>query len=67
MPVEIAQVLYDLAGALGLCRCTVRIIGLSDDRFRKNVTWVLNQSWIDVRLRPVFFEALRRLDEGQRS
>jgi hypothetical protein len=67
MPVEIAQVLYDLAGALGLCRCTVRIIGLSDDRFRKNVTWVLNQSWIDARLRPVFFEALRRLGEGQRS
>jgi DNA-directed RNA polymerase specialized sigma24 family protein len=67
MPVEIAQVLYDLAGALGLCRCGVRIIGLSDDRFRKNVTWVLNQPWIDAKLRPVFFEALRRLGEGPGS
>ncbi len=61
MPVEVAQVLYDLAGALALCRCGTRIIGLSDDRFRKNVTWVLNQSWIDTRLRPVFFDALKKL------
>ena len=55
MPVEVAQVLYDLAGALALCRCGARIIGLSDDRYRKNVAWVLNQSWLDTRLRPVFF------------
>ena len=58
MPVEVAQVLYDLAGSLALCRCGSRIIGLSDDRFRKNVAWVLNQPWIDTRLRPVLFEAL---------
>ena len=62
MPVEVAQVLYDLAGSLALCRCQARIIGLSDDRFRKNVVWVLNQSWIDARLRPVFFDALKQLD-----
>ena len=62
MPVEVAQVLYDLAGSLALCRCGSRIIGLSDERFRKNVTWVLNQSWIDTRLRPVLFEALKQLD-----
>ena len=61
MPVEVAQVLYDLAGSLALCRCGTRIIGLSDERFRKNVTWVLNQPWIDTRLRPVFFEALKQL------
>jgi hypothetical protein len=68
MPIEIAQVLYDLAGALALCRCGVRIIGLSDDRFRKNVTWVLNQPWIDSGvLRPVFFEALRRLGGPQQT
>ena len=30
MPVEIAQVLYDLAGALALTRCGARVIGLSD-------------------------------------
>ena len=58
MPVEVAQVLYDLAGSLALCRCGSRIIGLSDERFRKNVAWVLNQPWIDTRLRPVLFEAL---------
>jgi hypothetical protein len=62
MPVEVAQVLYDLAGSLALCRCATRIIGLSDERFRKNVAWVLNQSWIDTRLRPVFFDALKKLD-----
>jgi hypothetical protein len=67
MPVEIAQVLYDLAGALGMCRCGVQVFGLSDDRYRKNVTWVLNQPWIDTRLRPVFFDALRRLGEGKGS
>jgi hypothetical protein len=61
MPVEVAQVLYDLAGALALCRCGARIIGLTDERFRKNVNWVLNQSWIDTRLRPVFFDALKKL------
>jgi hypothetical protein len=62
MPVEVAQVLYDLAGSLALCRCEARIIGLSDERFRKNVAWVLNQPWIDTRLRPVFFDALKKLD-----
>jgi Sigma-70 region 2 len=61
MPVEVAQVLYDLAGSLALSRCGARIIGLTDDRFRKNVTWVLNQSWIDTGLRPVFYDALKRL------
>ena len=61
MPVEVAQVLYDVAGALALCRCGSRIIGLSDERFRKNVAWVLNQPWIDTRLRPVLFEALKQL------
>jgi len=61
MPVEVAQVIYDLAGALALSRCGARIVGLSDDRFRKNLTWVLKQSWIDPRLRPVFLSALDRL------
>jgi hypothetical protein len=61
MPVEVAQVLYDLAGSLALCRCGSRIIGLSDERFRKNVDWVLKQPWIDTRLRPVLVEALKKL------
>ncbi len=67
MPLEVAQVLYDLAGALALCRCGVRIIGLSDERYRKNVAWVLNQSWLDTRLRPVFFGALKKLEGTPRS
>jgi hypothetical protein len=61
MPFEIAQVLYNLSGALALTRCEARIIGLSDDQFHKNITWVLNQTWLDARLRPVFFTALSRL------
>jgi hypothetical protein len=65
MPVEVAQVLYDLAGSLALCRCGNRIIGLSDERFRKNVAWVLNQSWIDTRLRPVLVDALKKLGQGR--
>ncbi len=62
MPPEIAQVLYDLAGALALCHCGVRIIGLSDGRFRKNIAWALDQSWLDARLRPAFAAALKKLD-----
>jgi hypothetical protein len=61
MPFEIAQVLYNLAGALALVRCDARIIGLRDGQYRKNLTWVLSQSWLDPRLRPVFFAALSRL------
>ncbi len=61
MPVEIAQVLYNLAGALALTRGEARIIGLDDAQYRKNVAWVLNQTWLDARLRPAFFAALSRL------
>ena len=61
MPFEIAQVLYNLAGALALTRCDARIIGLHDAQYRKNVSWVLNQSWLDARLRPIFFAALSQL------
>jgi hypothetical protein len=61
MPFEIAQVLYNLAGALALTRCDARIIGLSDGQFRKNLAWVLNQPWLDARLRPIFFAALTQL------
>jgi DNA-directed RNA polymerase specialized sigma24 family protein len=61
MPFEIAQVLYNLAGALALTRCNARIIGLGDDQYRKNLTWALSQSWLDARLRPVFFAAITQI------
>jgi hypothetical protein len=61
MPFEVAQVLYNLAGALALTRCAARIIGLRDEQYRKNLAWVLGQPWLDARLRPVFFAALSRL------
>jgi DNA-directed RNA polymerase specialized sigma24 family protein len=64
LPFEVAQVLYNLAGALALCRCDARIIGLGDDQYRKNITWVLNQPWLDARLRPLFQTALSRLRTG---
>jgi len=67
MPVEIAQVLYNLAGALALSRCHARIIGLGDDQYRKNLTWVLNQPWLDTKLIPVFLAALQELDVARRS
>jgi len=67
MPVEVAQVLYNLAGALALTRCGTRIIGLGDDRYRKNVSWVLKQSWLDTKLRPVFVAALKELDVARGS
>jgi DNA-directed RNA polymerase specialized sigma24 family protein len=63
MPLEIAQVLYNLAGALALTRCQARIIGLADDRYRKNVLWMLSQPWLDARLRPVFFAVLKQLGQ----
>ena len=62
MPVEIAQVLYDLAAVLALSRCGARVIGLSDERYRKNVFWLLSQPWLDSRLRPVFSAAIEYLD-----
>ena len=61
MPLEIAQVIYDLAGALALIHCDHRIVGLSDERYRKNVHWLLNQPWLDSRLRPVFVAALKKI------
>ncbi len=61
MPVDVARVLYNLAGALALTRCDARIVGLGDDQFRKNLGWVLNQAWLDARLRPVFFAAQSQL------
>jgi DNA-directed RNA polymerase specialized sigma24 family protein len=61
MPLEIAQVLYNLAGSLALTRSQARIIGLADERYRKNVVWMLNQPWLDTRLRPVFFAVLKQL------
>jgi hypothetical protein len=45
----------------------VRIIGLGDERYRRNVAWVLNQSWLDTSLRPVFSEALKRLESVPKS
>jgi hypothetical protein len=66
MPPEIAQILYDVAGALALNHCGVRISGLSDDRFRKNITWALHQPWLDATLRPTFVRALKQL-ESQRD
>jgi hypothetical protein len=54
-------VLYNLAGALALDRCGVRLIGISDSQFRKNLARMLDRPWIDARLRPVFHAALHRL------
>jgi hypothetical protein len=67
MPIEIAQVLYDLAGALAMTRCNARVIGLTDDRYRKNVSWLLSQPWLDPSLRRVFFAALGVLDADRKS
>jgi hypothetical protein len=50
-----------LAGALALIRCGSRIIGLDDGPFRKNLTWALNQTWLDPTLRPTFLGALTPL------
>ncbi|HZW34364.1 MAG TPA: sigma-70 family RNA polymerase sigma factor [Isosphaeraceae bacterium] len=61
LPFEIAQVLYNLAGALALTRCDSRIIGLGDGQFRKNLAWVLSQPWLDARLRPIFFAAFTQI------
>jgi DNA-directed RNA polymerase specialized sigma24 family protein len=67
MPLEIAQVLYDLAGALSLTRCGARVVGLTDERYRKNVFWLLSQPWLDARLRPIFFAALKALETEPRG
>jgi hypothetical protein len=66
MPMEVAQVLYNLAGALALLHCGTRIIGLGDDRYRKNLAWVLDQPWVDTKLHPVFLAAVQRLHSSGR-
>jgi hypothetical protein len=63
LPLEVAQVLYNLAGALAFLRCRTRIIGLDNDQYRKNLTWVLRQPWLDARLRPLFFAVIMELRE----
>jgi hypothetical protein len=67
MPAEVARVLYNLAGAVALDRCGVRLAGISDGQFRKNLARMLDQPWIDARLQPVFHAALRRLGRSECS
>jgi hypothetical protein len=64
LPLEVAQVLYNLAGAIAFLRCRARIIGLDDNQYRKNITWVLSQPWLDARLRPLFFAVIMQLHEN---
>ena len=52
MPFKMAEVLYNLAGALALTRVDARIIGLGDAQYRKNLNWVLDQSWLDAQPAP---------------
>jgi RNA polymerase sigma factor (sigma-70 family) len=61
MPAEVAQTLYNLASVLALLRCDTRIDSLSDLQLRRNLAWVLDQPWLDPRLRPVFTAAVKRL------
>ena len=56
-----------ISPALALSRCGTRVIGLSDDRYRKNVFWLLSQPWLDPTLRRVFSAALEQLDAGRVS
>ena len=58
LPLKVAQVLYNLAGAVALLRCGTRIIGLDDQQYGKNLTWALSQPWLDARLRPLFFAVI---------
>ncbi len=67
MPVEVANVVYNLAGALALTRNGMRIIGLSDDQFRKNLSWVLERPWVDTALRPVLSAAIDQLKPSSNS
>jgi hypothetical protein len=62
MPAEVTQVLYNLAIALALTRCDVRIDSLPPEAVRRNFAWVSTRPWLTRELRPVFAEALRRLD-----
>ncbi len=61
MPAEVAQVLYNLACALALVCCGTRIDSLANRQLRGNLSWLLDQPWLEKRLRPVLQEAHDRL------
>jgi len=61
MPAEVAQVLYNLAIALALTRCGVRIDSLPRETVRMNFIWVSSRPWLIRELCPVFTDALRRI------
>lgn len=57
MTPEVAQVLYNLAWSLALTRHGRLIVSLDARQLTGNLDWLLDQSWLHDRLRPVFRSA----------
>jgi len=61
LPAEVAMVLY-FGGIIGArLRCGASITSMDDNALRNGVRWVLNRTWLDHGLRPLFLEAERHL------
>ena len=57
LPREIATLLYYTSIVVAMMRCRQRITKLSDDAIRHGIKWVLDQPWINDRIRSIFCEA----------
>jgi len=61
LPAEVAMVLYFGGIVAARLRCGATITSMDDDALRNGVRWVLNRTWLDHGLRPLFMEAERTL------
>src|SRR6476661_9855666 len=61
LPAEVAMILYFGGIVAARLRCGATITSMDDDALRNGVRWVLNRTWLDHDLRPLFMEAERTL------
>ena len=61
LPAEVAMILYFGGIVAARLRCGATITSMDDDALRNGVHWVLNRSWLEHGLRPLFMEAERAL------
>jgi hypothetical protein len=58
LPRDVAMVLYVTSIVVALRRCRARISQLTPETLRHRVTWILQQPWVDARLRALVSQEL---------
>ncbi|MHC1766925.1 MAG: hypothetical protein AB9869_21920 [Verrucomicrobiia bacterium] len=67
LPQEVATVLYYAAVAVALGKRGERISSLTDSELAKGIDWVLAREWVHRKLKGVFTDARRRLNDEHRG